>query len=166
MEPPHPAQGPVLWAPVSLSRRGSILLSHAATAGPWRVSSLLENRCSRGRKSVPPSRNSISPQLPTLRLTATQLTLEGPFSSQGLSSQSPDAFIWGALLGKVLCQCHLQATLPPHHTHATQCHPACPSVHSEHSRHRARHWDTHKVSVLMQFPLQEERWIIKSRWIQ
>ena len=73
----------------------------------------------------PPTRSSISPQLPTCRLTATQLTPEGPFSSQGLSALSPDVFILGASLCKVLCQHHLQATLPLLlHTHTHTPHSA------------------------------------------
>lgn len=81
------------------------------------------------------------PAAAALRLTATQLALEGPFSSRGLSSQSPDAFILGALLGEALCQCHLQA-MPPPPSHARQALPSCPSFHSlihsvfgEHARH-------------------------------
>ena len=71
----------------------------------------------------------MSPQLPTRRLTATQLTPEGPFSSQGLSAQSPDTFILGASLGKVLCQCHLQATPPlPPHPHHSAILPVLPFI--------------------------------------
>lgn len=110
-----------------LSQHPSVSCSYSSTPSPCRmVSSLPESVAGAGRAPSP----GTSPKLPACWQQARQLAPEGPFSSQGLSSQSPDAFILGALPGKVLCQGYLQATAPPPpHTHPPHCHPACSSIH-------------------------------------
>lgn len=112
-------RGPGLGSSRPERPRPRPFVSPAALAGPWRGFLTARAGVARGvggGASAPPP--GALPTAAALEPTATQLAPEGPFSSQGLSAQSPDAFILGALLGHVLCRRRLEATAPPPpHTH-------------------------------------------------
>lgn len=113
-----------------------------------------------GRAALPSHQELRFPTAAHTRADSHTINPRRAFLFLRFSAQSPDTFILGASLGKVLCQRHLQATPPhSHHTHPTV--PSCLSFHSlthsacrEHLKYCSRHRDTHEVSIIMEFSLR------------
>lgn len=131
----------------------------AAPAGPQRGFLAARRRCGAGRKRPAPRRAPRSCCSPADSHT---ISPRRAFLLSRALSSGPDAFILGALLGKVLV--NATAKRCPHRHHTPLARPSCLSVHSlnrsargERSRLRAGHWDTHRVSLLAASPLQGER---------